>query len=112
MSIRKDSHQKIGLVIISTTVSDPWDPQMIGNQVVAFVPILSEVRFEQRDDLTQSWNPQPKAGTIGSYLVAMSDDKGRTWKFFEALPASIEALLPGAKGKLVMPDKLIDSAVF
>jgi hypothetical protein len=44
-----------------------------------------------------------------THLVAVSSDKGKTWRFFEPTERSIiEEALPQAAGKLLIPAKLVE----
>lgn len=102
---RRDS-----FVIHSAIVGVPGVPQIANGVLVSFVPARTVARYDDGGNIGKMRLFGPTSITIDSYIVAVSKDKGKTWKFFEASedPSLVDKRIPETSGKLVIPARLIE----
>lgn len=82
-----------GFELISYEVGEPSQALEIDNQVFAVLPTKTTMKFPQRTAIDE-----------GS-IIAVSDDKGRNWKFVRVKSKeSIRPLFPKAIDKLTFPE--------
>ena len=94
----------------SVAADVPKTPQLVGDFMVSFVPVRTLFTYDDGGDLGRQRLFGPTSLTLTSHLVAVSSDKGKTWKFFEPTDRSnIDAALPQAAGKLLIPAKLLEA---
>ena len=109
LKMRKQGYRTNGFAFQSAMVGIPEKPQLAGGKYVSFVPVRTTVVADDGGNIGQMRIFGPNSVTIESYLVAVSDNKGNSWKFFEAGESrqlSAE-LLPGIAEKLVFPAQMI-----
>jgi len=111
LELRKAPFRDNGFAIRSATVGVPGTPQFINGVFVSFVPARTIARYDDGGDFRKMRIFGPRSVTLNSHLVAVSKDKGKTWKFFEADQdlAQIDKLIPETASKLVIPAKLIEA---
>jgi len=94
----------------SVAADVPQPPQLAGDLMVSFVPVRTLFTYDDGGNLGRQRLFGPTSVTLTSHLVAVSSDKGKTWKFFEpAERSNIEEALPQAAGKLLIPAKLLEA---
>ena len=108
---RNTPFRQNSFVISSATVGVPGTPQFVNGIFVSFVPARTIARYDDGGNVAKMRLFGPKSFTLDSHIVAVSKDKGKTWKFFEADqdPARIDKLIPETAGKLVVPARLIEA---
>ena len=111
LKIRNTPFSQNSFVIRSATVGVPGVPQLVNGVFVSFVPARTIARYDDGGNIGKMRLFGPTSITIDSHIVAVSKDKGKTWKFFEANedPAHIDKLIPETAGKLVIPARLIEA---
>jgi hypothetical protein len=85
-----------GLRVEDTKIGTPQAPQKIGTWIISLVPETITLRM-----------PGARAQQE-SFLLGISEDEGRTWKFIDLGPISEEQLFnvfPELKGQLKLPAK-------
>lgn len=110
MNVRGNSFRQASFVIKSSTIGIPQVPQMIESTFVSFVPVRTLLKYDDGGNFGEIRIFGPTSVTMLSHLVAVSLNKGKTWKFFEPEDrAIIDTVLPSTVGKLVIPAKLVDA---
>ena len=111
LKIRNSAFSQNSFVIHSATVGVPGVPQFVNGVFVSFVPVRTIARYDDGGNIGKMRLFGPTSITMDSHIVAVSKDKGKTWKFFEADqdPARIDKLIPETAGKLVIPSPLIEA---
>lgn len=111
LKIRNSPFRQNSFVIRTATVGVPGVPQFVNGVFVSFVPARTIARYDDGGNIGKTRIFGPTSITIDSHIVAVSKDKGKTWKFFEADqdPAHIDKLIPETAGKLVIPARLIEA---
>ncbi len=108
---RNTPFRQNSFVIRSATVGVPSTPQFVNGVFVSFIPARTIARYDDGGNIGKMRLFGPTSITMDSHIVAVSKDKGKTWKFFEADqdPARIDKLIPETAGKLVIPARLIEA---
>ena len=108
LTLRARGYNSNGYRLNSAEVGVPQPPQQAGNVLVSFVPVAATVVPDENVHPSQMRLFGPRSITVNSYLVAVSDDRGRNWTFFEAGENRqlTEALLPEAASSLVFPGRM------
>ena len=107
---RNTPFRQNSFVIRSATVGVPSTPQFVNGVFVSFIPARTIARYDDGGNIGKMRLFGPTSITMDSHIVAVSKDKGKTWKFFEADqdPARIDKLIPETASKLVVPARLIE----
>lgn len=99
-----------GFKAFSLECGRPETPQKVGKLLISFCPVTTVFNY---DDGGHPGNQRifgTKTIIMTTHLVAVSSNKGKAWSYFEATkPDIVEAYLPEAKGKLLIPSPLIDA---
>ena len=111
LKIRNGTLKDAGFVIHSANVGVPGVPQVVNGVYVSFVPARTVARYDDGGNVMKMRIFGPTSVTVDSHIVAVSKDKGKTWKYFEASddPASIDKFIPETAGKLVIPSPLMEA---
>jgi len=112
LSRRNNGIRQSGFVIMSAAAGTPGTPQRAGGLLVSFVPVVTQMRYDDGGDFRKMRVFGPTALKLSNYLAALSHDRGRTWKFFEAEDESITAVLSDVKGKILIPSPLADATPY
>lgn len=98
-----------GFAMKSANVGVPEVPQIANGYYVAFVPAKMHFLPDNGGNIGQTRLFGPNSLTLHSYVVAVSTNKGRTWRFFEPQDTReiIDKTLPKVAAKLVIPGELI-----
>jgi hypothetical protein len=94
----------------SAQIGVPQLPQFAAGHLVSFVPVRTTVVLDDRLHPSQMPLFGPTSITMATFLVAVSNDQGRSWTFFEAGEnrSLADALLPDIAPNLVFPGRLVD----
>lgn len=78
----------------SATIGTPEPPQNVGDQILSIVPTVTYMTI---DDMRMRSD---------SYMVAISDDEGKSWTLMNAPdPMQVGLLFPEWEGKFELPEK-------
>lgn len=110
LKLRNSPFDDNRFVIRSATVGIPSSPQFVNGVFVSFVPARTIARYDDGGNAMKMRLFGPTSITLDSHIVAVSKDKGKTWKFFEAPedPAKIDKFIPETAAKLVIPARLTE----
>ena len=108
---RNTPFRQNSFVIRSATVGVPSTPQFVNGVFVSFIPARTIARYDDGGNIGKMRLFGPTSITMDSHIVAVSKDKGKTWKFFEADqdPPRIDKIIPETAGTLVIPARLIEA---
>lgn len=111
LNFRINAVREKSFAIKSATVGIPQVPQDIDGLFVSFVPVRSKLQYDDGGNIGRTRLFGPTSITLSSYLVAVSSNKGKTWKFFESEEERgiIDKVLPETVGKLIIPAELADA---
>jgi hypothetical protein len=89
--------EKAGMTVLSVTVGEPQEAKKISNELFSIVPTKIKMRY------------QTTILEAESFLIAVSEDNGKTWKLVDGAIAQdkplLRKLLPDATDKLHLPPK-------
>lgn len=111
LKLRANGARANSFVITSAAVGVPQIPQNIDGMLVSFVPVRTKLKYDDGGNIGRTRLFGPTSITMSSYLVAISSNKGKLWKFFESEGerSTIDKILPETVGKLIIPAKLADA---
>jgi hypothetical protein len=89
--------EKAGMTVLSVTVGEPQEVKKISNELFSIVPTKIKMRY------------QTTMLEAESFLIAVSEDNGKTWKLVDGAIAQDKPLLrelfPDATDELQLPPK-------
>lgn len=110
LQMRLKGYNSNGYRFESAQVGVPQLPQESGGCLVSFVPVQTRMVPDESLHPSQMRLFGPRSINLATYVVAVSENKGKTWTFFEAGENRqlADALLADISKNLVFPGRMAE----